>query len=226
MTTILNKIGRASGALFFLFACVTASALADSFGPPSCGSATWWNTTTLTFVSRWKTGGQGGTADSAHVRAHDRWSAGDTVWAVIYADDSESPSDLLARSDSILLTTATCSDYTVRFDGEQLGADTWYWIGVYIKTDGGSGFSPCLHSDPDNDTMYYSSGDVNPPDPFSGTRDVNTNGPCVIVFYSAEAEPEAPALRRRKAEMLLGQSDNPDNSNSSFIPLMPEGKYR
>jgi hypothetical protein len=149
-------------------------------------------------------GDRAGTADSARLRAHNRWSPGDTAWVVLYEDDNDSPSALLARSDSVLLTSATCADYIVQFDNEQLEADTWYWIGVFIKTDGGSGFSPCLHSDPANDTMFYSSGDSDPPDPFSGIRDVNTNGPCVTVFYTTGGEePAGPVLRRRSA-LLLG----------------------
>jgi hypothetical protein len=121
-----------------------------------------------------KTGASGGTLDSIDAILSDHGDGQDTVWAVVYAaqsnDSSLAPGALLAKSDSILTTGSSWAWVKQHWHFSlALSANTNYWIGLFVRNQNGNNLKLGVYTQADaaHNYAYKSKYPITtPPNPF------------------------------------------------------------
>ena len=75
----------------------------------------------------------GGSLDSAYFYGANNYNGEDTISILIYEDSSGTPTDLVAESSDIFVTSGSNAWYQIAISGT-LSASTDYWVLIYNKT--------------------------------------------------------------------------------------------
>lgn len=204
-----TKIYIPTAIVLFLLAGSAWSAV-DSMGCTTAEEcATGWQVTTPSYLmGAWVTPDVANLqVDSGWVGIGDDYDDYDSALIVIYDNSSKTPNNLLAVSDTAIVSVdANCEMLPVEFAQESIPQNDSIWIGIFmfgLADRADIGLSGSSGAD-----IYYSLDHSTIDDPWdtdSDTYDGNFYKPSVRIFLSESgAEPEAGQTGRRR-KIIIGQ---------------------
>lgn len=205
MHTKLNTGICLRTALFALF-CYGRLFAVDSVGTSTADECSGgWVTSTPTFhVGAWITPNISNLqVDSGWIGIGDDYDDYDSALMIIYDNSSKTPNNLLAVSDTVIVSVApTCEMLKVYFAQQSIVSNDSIWIGVYLF--GLADRGKVGVSGNSGQQVYYSIDNNSIDDPWDTENDIydaNWYKPSVRIYLSVAGEQKLPPRRRR---MFLG----------------------